>query len=500
MRDISGDLRSGRSATTARPARDDTSFEDLMRIAAEQSDGLVTEPDRWRLLLDAVVTMAGDRTPEDLLGIIIESAADIVRARHAVLVVGSGHRQRPLAAHGLTDEEVGRLAGLPDAFDLLEPPGASYLAVPVGLGEKEPGTLFLTDKVDGSDFTAHDEQIVRALAAAAEVAIDNARLREDARCRERWLAAAADLTTALLRPEADDNALQIVADRTREVAGADVAWVVAGPDPAHQVLQAVSGLPVDPTVMEKLEFTRSLERCVAVSGRPLTVKRLSEHPRAVDVVGALGGQPGRSRAGRPAEQRDRGRGRGRTRLVERRRPRRRPEGPGDGDALRRAGRTRAPRRPRSPRPAAPGGAGGPGPHRPGPPRPGHPTAVRDRSGAAGHGRYRRPRGDGRAPGRHDRGDRRDHPRDPSHDLRAARQTRSRGPTRRRRRGGRAGGADDAVPPDAGVPRPGAAPGLRRPASRRPGGPDRGALQRGAARRLGDLRGGGRASGTVSRCG
>ncbi|MQW77853.1 diguanylate cyclase [Nocardioides sp. dk4132] len=260
-----------------------------MRIATQQIDGLDVEPDRWHLLLDAVVTMAADLSLEDLLGVIIEAAADIARARHAVLVVGSGTRQRPLVAHGLTDEEVAQLTELPEGFGLLESPTGSYLGVPVGLGEKEPGTLFLTDKVDGTDFTAHDEQIVLALAAAAEVAIDNARLREDAQRRERWLAAAADLTTALLRPEADHNALQIVADRTRELAGADVAWVVVGPDPAHQVLQAVSGLPADPAVMDKLDFTRSLERCVAVSGRPLTVRCLAEHPRAVDVAGALGG-------------------------------------------------------------------------------------------------------------------------------------------------------------------------------------------------------------------
>jgi signal transduction histidine kinase len=286
MRDISGELREGWPSAT----RDDTSFEELMRLAAQQIDGLGAEPERWHLLLEAVVTMAADLSLDELLAIIIAAAADIARAGHAVLVVGSGRRQRILVTHGLTEEEAAGLAALPDGFGLVGSPQGSYLGVPVRLGEKEPGTLFLTDKVDGSDFTDHDEQIVLALAAAAEVAMDNARLREDAQRRERWLAAAADLTTALLRPEADAAAWQIVADRTREVAGADVAWVVAGADPAHQSLEAVSGLPADPDVMAGLDFTRSLERCVAVSGRPLTVKCLSTHPRAVDVAGALGGE------------------------------------------------------------------------------------------------------------------------------------------------------------------------------------------------------------------
>ena len=85
----------------------------------------------------------------------------------------------------------------------------------------------LTRVHGGQDFTEEDEAIVVALAAAAGVAIENARLYEEAAQRQEWLAATAEITGVLADPVAD-AALQIIADRARAVAGADVAWVVPG--------------------------------------------------------------------------------------------------------------------------------------------------------------------------------------------------------------------------------------------------------------------------------
>ena len=65
-----------------------------------------------------------------------------------------------------------------------------------------------------------------ALAAAAGVAIDNARLFALARRRERWLAAAAEITSVLLGPVRRQEALELVARRAREIAGADLVLVL----------------------------------------------------------------------------------------------------------------------------------------------------------------------------------------------------------------------------------------------------------------------------------
>jgi signal transduction histidine kinase len=56
------------------------------------------------------------------------------------------------------------------------PPMRTFLGVPVKVGDKAWGNLYLTDKRGGGLFTDDDEDIIKALAAAAGVAIDNARL------------------------------------------------------------------------------------------------------------------------------------------------------------------------------------------------------------------------------------------------------------------------------------------------------------------------------------
>ena len=88
--------------------------------------------------------------------------------------------------------------------------------------------------------------IVVALAAAAGVAIENARLYEEAARRERWLDGdRRDHRSAGRLGLRAPRRLQAVADRAREVAGADVAWMVAGQDAESLILQVVSGVEAD---------------------------------------------------------------------------------------------------------------------------------------------------------------------------------------------------------------------------------------------------------------
>ncbi|GAB4004539.1 hypothetical protein GCM10029992_49870 [Glycomyces albus] len=52
----------------------------------------------------------------------------------------------------------------------------TFLGVPILIGDKAWGNLYLTDKRGGGEFTEDDIAIIKALASAAAVAIDNARL------------------------------------------------------------------------------------------------------------------------------------------------------------------------------------------------------------------------------------------------------------------------------------------------------------------------------------
>src|SRR5205823_8174397 len=58
------------------------------------------------------------------------------------------------------------------------PPMHSFLGVPVRVRDEVFGNLYLTDKLSGEVFTDVDEELVVALAAAAGVAIENARLHQ----------------------------------------------------------------------------------------------------------------------------------------------------------------------------------------------------------------------------------------------------------------------------------------------------------------------------------
>ena len=299
------------------------SFDDLLGEVIERVHGALEERERWHLLIQGVVGMAADLSLDDLLARIVEIAADLAGARYAALGVlgaGPGRRLRSFVTHGMTEEQEAavRASGLPEGRGLLglvidrpepirlhdltrhpqsygfppgHPPMHTFLGVPVRVRDKVFGNLYLTEKLDGSDFTVEDEAIVSALAAAAGVAVENARRHEEAANRERWLAAAAEVTMLLLRPESDENALQIVADRARELAAADVAWVVAGPDEAHLSLRVVSGMPADPEAMARLDLSGSLARVVVANGVPVSVEDLAGDTRALNVAELLGWDP-----------------------------------------------------------------------------------------------------------------------------------------------------------------------------------------------------------------
>jgi signal transduction histidine kinase len=63
----------------------------------------------------------------------------------------------------------------------------SLLGMPIHLGSRRLGQIYLADKVDGDAFTADDEQVIETLAAYAAVAISNARSYDELRERDRML-------------------------------------------------------------------------------------------------------------------------------------------------------------------------------------------------------------------------------------------------------------------------------------------------------------------------
>jgi signal transduction histidine kinase len=201
-------------------------------------------------LLAAVVAVASDLDLQQVLQRIVESAAALTDARYGALGVLSndGHSLARFITVGIDAEGVAQIGPPPKGLGVLgelirsphplrledlaehgssygfppnHPPMRSFLGVPVLVGSEVFGNLYLTEK-RGGPFTQEDQDHVTALAAAAGVAIKNARLYDETRRRTEWRAAGAEVVTALLAGADRFDVLGLVIDRAQQVLGADL--------------------------------------------------------------------------------------------------------------------------------------------------------------------------------------------------------------------------------------------------------------------------------------
>ncbi|MFC6094662.1 GAF domain-containing sensor histidine kinase [Saccharothrix lopnurensis] len=203
----------------------------LLRELTDRTAEVVFSQERLHRLLAAVVSLASDLSLPDVLRRIVESSCELIGARYGALAVVGPNRQLLEFTHG---------GGHHSAFDVPDPVGSGdetafdpssphFLGVPVHVRGEVFGNLYLTDKENGSDFTRADQEAVLAVAAAAGIAIENARLYEQSRQREVWLRASNEVTNALLTGTPDRDALRLVAVRAR-LAADGVAALLALPD------------------------------------------------------------------------------------------------------------------------------------------------------------------------------------------------------------------------------------------------------------------------------
>ncbi|MEV7011385.1 GAF domain-containing sensor histidine kinase, partial [Streptosporangium sp. NPDC051022] len=167
------------------------------------------------------------------------------------------------------------------------PPMGSFLGVPIRVRDEVFGNLYLTEKRGGGGtFDEEDEAIVTALATAAGVAVENARLYEDTRRREMWLQASSEITTSLLSGAELSEVLTLMARRARQMTGADVVAVLM-PDDARKILQVIisDGLAADQVAHAEAEISGSLAGRAFSSGEPLMVTTPAEAGVPVTIAG-----------------------------------------------------------------------------------------------------------------------------------------------------------------------------------------------------------------------
>jgi PAS domain S-box-containing protein len=167
---------------------------------------------------DAVQSIAGSLNLAEVLQRIVDSARGLVGCRYAALGVADdqGHI-RQFITSGITPEQRAAIGALPEGHGLLgllirearplripnigahpqsqgfppnHPPMKSLLGVPVLASGSPVGDLYLTDKIDADEFSENDEKLLILLAGHAAIAIQNARLYEQARAArdqlKRW--------------------------------------------------------------------------------------------------------------------------------------------------------------------------------------------------------------------------------------------------------------------------------------------------------------------------
>nr|WP_237693388.1 GAF domain-containing protein [Streptomyces sp. SID2888] len=213
--------------------------------------------DRVHSLLEAVLSVGRELDLEQALRSIVEAAAALVDARYAALgVIGpDGRRLSDFLTVGVDEEQIVRIGAYPEGHGILgelirhpeplrltklsehpgsygfpahHPPMNTFLGVPIRVRDQVFGNLYLTEKRGGAQFDEEDESVLSTLAVAAGVAIDNARLYEESRLRERWLRAIAEITRRLMSGSERGEVLGLIAERAREITGAALA-VVAVP-------------------------------------------------------------------------------------------------------------------------------------------------------------------------------------------------------------------------------------------------------------------------------
>ncbi|WP_406284417.1 GAF domain-containing protein [Embleya sp. NBC_00896] len=239
-------------------------LDDLVAEVVERLGSAAATGDRLQRLLEAVIEVGADLDLHTTLRRIVEAAADLVDARYAALgVIGADNDLSDFITVGIDAAERERIGELPHGRGILgllidhpepvrlddltrhsasygfpenHPAMHSFLGVPIRLRDEVFGNLYLTEKRGRPGFSAEDQQVVRALAAAAGVAIENARLFQSAARREKWIMGSADVTTTLLSTHDPDEALTVVAERARNLAEADfAAMYLPQPDGSYQV-------------------------------------------------------------------------------------------------------------------------------------------------------------------------------------------------------------------------------------------------------------------------
>ena len=208
-------------------------------------------PDDSTRLISSVLQLMGNLEQDKVLQSFVDQACKVTSSPYGALsILGSRGETSDFYTHGVSkqqrkslgDPPVGRgiIGDIPldngiisndlhsnphfTGYPPKHPEMTNFLGVPLRIHEQVYGRLYLCNRPGG--YSQQDLAYVSGLAILAAVAVENSRLYEVSRSRERWTRVSQQLTTILLEGTEEEDALQFIAKSVREVAEADTALLI----------------------------------------------------------------------------------------------------------------------------------------------------------------------------------------------------------------------------------------------------------------------------------
>src|SRR3954468_9700366 len=280
----------------------------LLAEVSERVESVALLADRLQALLQAVVSIGSQLELAGVLRRITETAAELADAQYAALGVldpGGDIRLSQFITVGIDEDLRSQIGDLPHGRGVLgllireprairltnlaahpssygfppgHPPMTTFLGVPITVRGEAFGNLYLTEKLGGGEFTEGDEQVVTALASAAGLAVQTARLYEQARRRQEWLEAASGIQTRLLGGATPADVFPDLVADARELAEADLALIALPSTDGALRVAAVDGEGAA-TITDGIISAESLAAEVMREGIPTTVTDARTDPR-----------------------------------------------------------------------------------------------------------------------------------------------------------------------------------------------------------------------------
>jgi signal transduction histidine kinase len=323
--------------TSMRPLRETLSqlrLRELLMEVQDRVEQIVEGRDRLDGLLEAMLVVTSGLELDETLRTIVHTAIELVDAKYGALGVRGHDRELVEFIYEGIDEEMRRQIGhLPEGRGVLglliddpkpirlenisnhvasvgfppnHPSMRTFLGVPVRIRDEVFGNLYLTEKANGQPFSEDDEVLVQALAAAAGIAIDNARLYQKSKTRQSWIEATRDIGTELLSGTDPAGVFRLVADESRSLSGAEQTFVAVPVDPdlpANEIDElavvatagdgpaiAVTTIPVEGTLIGEAFVRRApgrFDRFALAAGEAAAGPALVLPLRATDAVAGV---------------------------------------------------------------------------------------------------------------------------------------------------------------------------------------------------------------------